>query len=219
MLDRYLNNNELNKKILKDLFDLYLNPSFGTLKQKEIDLFIFSKLIEISYLKKDVFDIVSKLKITRQKARNLLYEYNLRLSANLEEEYKNFLKNPIFEKDKDVIIFNIENPLLIDYIKAKLKEKRLLSDGSFSPEIIKLKQYAYIELLKDFLDIKQLNIQLKENGFTDDFNTLMRKYLKKLSIKIFDNSNDFIVDEYISPFINNKLLEVIEFFKELKDKN
>ncbi|AEA34643.1 hypothetical protein [Hippea maritima] len=65
MLDRYLNNNELNKKVLKELFDLYLNPSFGTLKQKEIDLFIFSKLIELGYLKKDVFDIVSKLKITR----------------------------------------------------------------------------------------------------------------------------------------------------------
>ncbi|AEA34640.1 hypothetical protein [Hippea maritima] len=117
------------------------------------------------------------------------------------------------------MIFNIENPLLIDYIKAKLKEKRLLSDGSFSPEIIKLKQYAYIELLKDFLDIKQLNIQLKENGFTNDFNTLMKKYLKKLSIKILDNSNDFIIDEYISPFINNKLSKVVEFFKESKDNN
>jgi hypothetical protein len=219
MLDRYLNNNELNKKVLKELFDIYLNPSFGTLKQKEIDLFIFSKLIEIGYLKKDVFDIVSKLKITRQRARNLLYEYNLRLSYNLEEEYKKFLKNPIFEKDKDVIIFNVENPLLIDFIKSKLKEKRLLSDGSFSPEIIKLKQYAYIELLKDFLDLEELKIQLKNNRINDDFESLMKAFLKKVSIKVFNNSNDFIIDEYISPFINNKISKVVEFFKKLKDEN
>jgi hypothetical protein len=219
MLDRYLNNNELNKKVLKELFDIYLNPSFGTLKQKEIDLFIFSKLIEIGYLKKDVFDIVSKLKITRQRARNLLYEYNLRLSYNLEEEYKKFLKNPIFEKDKDVIIFNVENPLLIDFIKSKLKEKRLLSDGSFSPEIIKLKQYAYIELLKDFLDLEELKIQLKNNRINDNFESLMKAFLKKVSIKVFNNSNDFIIDEYISPFINNKISKVVEFFKKLKDEN
>jgi translation initiation factor 2 beta subunit (eIF-2beta)/eIF-5 len=219
MLDRYLNNNELNKKVLKELFDIYLNPSFGTLKQKEIDLFIFSKLIEIGYLKKDVFDIVSKLKITRQKARNLLYEYNLRLSYNLEEEYKEFLKNPILEKDKDVIIFNVENPLLIDFIKSKLKEKRLLSDGSFSPEIIKLKQYAYIELLKDFLDLEELKIQLKNNRINDDFESLMKAFLKKVSIKVFNNSNDFIINEYISPFINNKISKVVEFFKKLKDEN
>jgi hypothetical protein len=219
MLDRYLNNNELNKKVLKELFDIYLNPSFGTLKQKEIDLFIFSKLIEIGYLKKDVFDIVSKLKITRQRARNLLYEYNLRLSYNLEEEYKEFLKNPILEKDKDVIIFNVENPLLIDFIKSKLKEKRLLSDGSFSPEIIKLKQYAYIELLKDFLDLEELKIQLKNNRINDNFESLMKAFLKKVSIKVFNNSNDFIIDEYISPFINNKISKVVEFFKKLKDEN
>jgi translation initiation factor 2 beta subunit (eIF-2beta)/eIF-5 len=219
MLDRYLNNNELNKKVLKELFDIYLNPSFGTLKQKEIDLFIFSKLIKIGYLKKDVFDIVSKLKITRQKARNLLYEYNLRLSYHLEEEYKEFLKNPILEKDKDVIIFNVENPLLIDFIKSKLKEKRLLSDGSFSPEIIKLKQYAYIELLKDFLELEELNTQLKNNRINNDFESLMKAFLKKVSIKVFNNSNDFIIDEYISPFINNKISKVVEFFKKLKDEN
>ena len=220
MLDKYINNNELNKEILTELFDLYLNPSFGTLRQKEIDLFVFSKLIEIGYLKKDVFDIVSKLKITRQKARNLLYEYNLRLNSDLEKEYKDFLQNPIFEKDKDIIIFNIENPLLIDYIKAKLKEKRLLSDGSFSPEIIKLKQYAYIELLKDFLELDKLKTQLKENGIKDNFESLMRNFLKKLSIKVFNSSNDFIIDEYIYPFIHNKISEIIKLFsEESKDKN
>ena len=44
MLNKCLDNNELNKKILEELFDLYLNPSFGTLKQKEIDLFVFFKV-------------------------------------------------------------------------------------------------------------------------------------------------------------------------------
>jgi hypothetical protein len=219
MINDKLDNRELNKKILNELFDLYLNPSFGTLKQREIDLFIFSKLIEISYLKKDIFDIVLKLKITRQKARNLLYEYNLRKNLNLEAEYKEFLIKPIFEREKDTIIFNIENPLLIDYIKAKLKEKNLLSDGSFSPEIIKLKQYSYIELLKDFLELKQLKIKLKENGIQDNFNDLMMRFLKNTSIKLFNNSNDFIIEEYISPFVNNKILKIVNLFKELKDNN
>ena len=163
--------------------------------------------------------MISKLKITRQKARNLLYEYNLRLNSDLEKEYKEFLKNPIFEKDKDIIIFNIENPLLIDYIKAKLKAKRLLSDGSFSPEIIKLKQNVYIELLKDFLDMQQIKEQLKINRIQDNLNDLISKVLKNISLKIVNNSNDFIIDEYISPFINNKISKLLELFKELKDNN
>ena len=207
------------KEILTELLNLYLTPSFGNIKQKEIDLFVFSKLIEIGFLKEDVFDIISKLKVTRQKARNLLYEYNLRKSSDMSEEYKKFLTNPILEKDKEIVIFNIENPLLIDYIKSKLKEKNLLSDGSFSPEIIKLRQQVYIELLKECItDREDLIEQLKQIGINDSLDELIKNILKKASIKVFNNSNDFVVDEYISPFINNNITNMIEIFKKSNDE-
>jgi len=89
MLYVYLHNSRVNK-IKKS----------SILKQKEMDLFVFLKIIELEYVKKDVFYIFPKLKITRQKARHLLYEYNLRLSANLEEKYKIFLKILFLKKIK-----------------------------------------------------------------------------------------------------------------------
>jgi len=54
------------KELLADLLKLYLTPLFGSIKQKEIDLFVFSNLTERGFLKEDVFDIISKLKVTRQ---------------------------------------------------------------------------------------------------------------------------------------------------------
>jgi len=73
--------------------------------------------------------------------------------------------------------------------------------------------------LKDFLDLNELNEKLKESGIQENFDKLMKTFLKRASIKVFNNSHDFIIDEYISPFINNNLLKIIDIFKNLKDSN
>jgi len=68
------------KKIFIDLIEFYTSPSFGAVKQREFDIFLFGKLQELGIFenKNDIYEVISKLKITRSKARNLIYESNLR---------------------------------------------------------------------------------------------------------------------------------------------
>ena len=57
--------------------------------KRDIDLLFFSELCNLGILSKsDLFDVISKLKITRQKARNLIYESQLRAveGINLQDE-------------------------------------------------------------------------------------------------------------------------------------
>jgi hypothetical protein len=54
--------------------------------------------------------------------------------------------------DKYLIDLEIGSSLLIDHLKARLKTKGFTSDGSFSPEIIKLTGEALALLIEEYLD-------------------------------------------------------------------
>ena len=89
------------KESLIRIFEAYLEPSFGAMPKRDIDLLLFSELCNLGVLSKsDLFDVISKLKITRQKARNLIYESQLRAveNINMHDELCELLSKPIVEK-------------------------------------------------------------------------------------------------------------------------
>ena len=51
----------------------------------------------------------------------------------------------------DAFKLEIENPLLKDHIKAKIKSLGHLTDGSFAPEIITLSDKAYFALIEKMI--------------------------------------------------------------------
>ena len=153
-----INKNEL-VDIFSSLLSSYCQPSFGTLPKSEIDLLMLESLIGIKYISKEpqVYELVSKLKITSTKARKLIYERELRKynENELDDKVKQILINPIIQKNGDLFLFEVENPLLIDHIKNRLKSLDYLSDGSFSPSIIKLSSKVSNEVQKFALKSKK----------------------------------------------------------------
>jgi len=201
------------QEVFIQILEFYTKPSFGSVKQREFDIFLFIKLQEIGFFEKndDIYEIMSKLKITRSKARNLIYESNLRkLNSNeLDQKLKEVLKNIHFLKSNSYLIsIEIENPLLIDHLKAKLKNKGYSSDGSFSPELVRLNTEAFVAILEDYIDEnskKSIKTKLVEMGYEKDtsFKGILGAYFKDIAQKVFgDNAGELVAEKYITPILD-----------------
>ncbi|TYB33257.1 MAG: hypothetical protein FXF49_07280 [Flexistipes sinusarabici] len=208
------------KKTFIEIIEFYTSPSFGAVKQWEFDIFLFGKLQELGVFenKNDIYEIVSKLKITRSKARNLIYESNLRNADKqmLDTQLKQDLKNIRFLKGSSYLVgIEIENPLLMDHLKAKLKEKGYATDGTFSPEMVKLSNEAFVALIEMYLDensqeaIKKTLIDLgyeKENSFRG----IVGEFVKHAATKVAGSAGEHVASEYITPLIDGAVKQLSE---------
>jgi hypothetical protein len=173
----------------------------------------------------DLYILVSELKVTRVKARNLLYESGLRQTSvtALDEELKNLIVSPIFLQDNDKIGLEIQNPFVIDHLKAKLRKLKYITDGSFSPELVKLTPAAFIALFDSYIPEKSKKDILKtfiEMGLKKDtsFTGLLKGVLKSLGKKIADEAGSKIAEtaaDFLDPFIKGSVDLIKEKFNNL----
>ena len=166
-------------EVLEKVLLAYSSPSFGSLSKRDADVLMFSVLQDLDIVKTNpqIFDVVQQLHITRAKARNLIYESALRrldeqkVNDELKMELKRVIVKPLFLKDVDKICIEIDNPLLIDYIRRELRNLNHITDGSFSPELVKMTPDAYIDLYKSLLQdfrIKEIEKKLVKLGLKKD---------------------------------------------------
>ena len=206
-----ISNEECGKKF-KEIVNEYLSPSFGAMSKRELDILLFTKLQELGLFdeKQGIYDIVSSLKITRAKARNLIYESNLRKmqNKNLDEELRKIFTEPKFMKDSDKIMLEIDNPFLIDYLRFKLKEIGYITDGSFFSEIVKLTLESYVGLYKTLSFSKETVIDNK---------LLKNEDFKKILLSVAKHwTQKYIGDEgynLLAPIFNipiDKLKELVK---------
>jgi len=205
------------KKAFKELLQDYLTPAFGSISKRDFDILLFIKLQKLGIFKKnpEIYELVSELRVTRAKARNLLYESKLRQTskAELDQELKEILKTPIFLKDNDKIGIEIDNPYLIDHLRAKLKQLNHITDGSFSPELVRLTTDAFVSLFESFLpedskdEIKRAFVEIGAEADTS-LKGVLKGAFKKLGSKIADEAGGQVaesVGEYLGPVINGSI--------------
>ena len=165
------------KEVLADLLEKYRKPSFGSMSKRDVDIMMFEALQDLGIIKANpkIYDVMQLLHVTRAKARNLIYEVALRRMKSedvMEEELRELLSKPILLKETDKVALEIDNPLLIDYLRKRLKGLNHLTDGSFSPELVKMEYDAFAHIYQETrtdLDKKQINKKLKELGIKTDF--------------------------------------------------
>lgn len=215
------------KVALKELVSGYLTPAFGSMSKRDFDILLFMKFQELGLIdtNPEIYKLVTELRVTRAKARNLLYEAKLRASTeeDLDNELKALLKNPIFLKDSDKIAIEIENPYLTDHIRYKLKKLNHLTDGSFSPELIKLTTEGYISLFEASLPNQskdEITQALIDAGASVDtsFKGVMKDVLKKVGTKVAGDAGNEIASsasEYLSPIIEGGISQITTLFSSL----
>ncbi len=219
-------NSQQKEDVLLKLMNAYLSPAFGALPKNEVELVMLEALVEIGHIEEEpeVYDLVSKLKITRSKARNLIYERELRRSSSddLDEKVKEILRKPILQKDGKNLILEVENPLVSDHLKNKVKNLGYLSDGSFSPSIVKLSFVAIGALIEEDLskeDIKKVKEILMKAGATDaSFKGMVKAMFTKIASKVADETGEAVaenISECINPIIDSSFATLKVAVKDL----
>jgi hypothetical protein len=226
-----LNEDKL-KSLLKSLLNYYFTPSFGAIKQRDFDIFLFHLLKQYNFFESEeasLFEVISKLQVTRSKAKSLIYESNLRFNKDkLDERVKNEIKQARFLKlDGSMIGLDVEDPLLLDYVRDKLKKIGYATDGSYSNQILKISADAYISLLDIYVkkDIKDalINKLIQENLLQDkSFKGVIKLLLKGLANKALGKASDVIIENYISPLLDKSsegISKIVEFVEEVKNES
>lgn len=144
------------KDLLISFLNAYSSPSFGSMSKRDTDVALFSMIQELGIIKMNpqIYEVVSLLHVTSSKARNLIYEASLRRNNGntLNKALLDHLQTPCFLATSDkMIALEIDDPLLIDHLKFKLRNLNHITDGSFNPGLVKMSYEAYASLFGDTL--------------------------------------------------------------------
>ena len=115
--------------VLLQLLTAYTQPAFGALPKREIDLIFFDAILKLRIVPENptVYDIARSLKVTRTKARSLFYDHESRVldRENLHARAIDVLKSPILQKQGDLFVLEIDNPVVSDYLQNIFREGEL----------------------------------------------------------------------------------------------
>ncbi|KAF0158859.1 MAG: hypothetical protein FD159_946 [Syntrophaceae bacterium] len=210
---------------LKSFLQSYLNPAFGALPKAEVELLVLRMLEDLGTVspRPGAYELVSKLRITSSKARKLIYEQELRRTTpeQLDEQVRLALQHPIIQKDGGLFILEVENPLVSDHLRDKVKSLGYVSDGSFSPSIVKLSLDAIVALIESVYqtDKEKDNVRaaLVAAGAPDDsFKGVLKAVLKKIGARVADETGEVLMGEaskYLEPIITGSVAGIKTIFK------
>src|SRR5690606_8662028 len=102
----------------------------------------------------DEYTLVTTLRITKAKARNLLYQDALRTLTSpqqTDDALRALVMQPTASKDGDLILLEVPQPFLMDALRYRIRQLGFLSDGSFAGSIARLPQRALSALIEDLV--------------------------------------------------------------------
>ena len=221
---------QLNKEVLDRFLIQYLNPAFGALPKQEVELLVLKLLVDLGAVdaRPSIYELVSKLKVTRTKARRLIYDRELRsrTSEELDDDVRTVLRSPIIQKRGDLFALEIENPLLSDHLRAKLKALGHVSDGSFSPSLVTLTLDAMVALIDSQLSDAEKTVTQKAliaaGAPEKTLKGVLKSALKKLGEKIADETGGAVAEElsdYIGPLLESSKSAITSAFKSVFASN
>lgn len=187
------NSDEL-RDVLKKILLNYCSPSFGGMAKHDTDLLIFDAMISLSIFDStpSIYDVMRELKVTRSKARNLIYEHQLRSVENEHQllvELREILKHPLLSSKSDNVCLEIDNPYMVDFIRNELKKLGHITDGSFNPEMVKMSTAAFSDLYYNCMeeaDKKELKNRMIKLGVTPDMSlkAVLPHLFKEVATKV-----------------------------------
>lgn len=172
--------------ILANMVDTYCIPSFGSMSKHDFDLLMFDSMVKMGVISDNptIYDVMKDLKVTRSKARTLIYEYQLRKiqdEGQLREQLRELMKTPLMSTLSKNVCLEVDNPYLVDFIRNELKGLGFITDGSFHAELVKMSTEAFASLYESILSDeskREIKDRLVELGVKPD--TSLKKLLPHL---------------------------------------
>jgi hypothetical protein len=214
------------KGALDEFLLSFLDPAFGALPKGEVELLVLRLLTQIGAVSErpNVYELVGKLRVTRSKARQLIYAQELRSRTveELEADIRELLRRPILQKRGDLFKLEVENPLVSDHLRAKLQELGHATDGSFSPSLVTITLEGMVALIEAQLSKAERETTfaaLVRAGAPDkSLRGVLRSALKRLGEKVADEAGGAIAGEvadYIGPLLESRGPAITAAFRSL----
>ena len=194
-----LKDDALAAKFGRGFLNVYAATAFGTLPKTEIDLQVFSLLVELDVIEinRASYRIARALNITPSKAKSLLFQYQLRNVSEDDTDYQIVLAitTARYWKDGDKLSFGVSSPLVKAAISAKMEEKGVFADVSLSGNILRVDPARFGAVLASLVSASQADrviANLKDKKIVDQ--KTLRDALEKqgtdLATKLFDKATE-----------------------------
>lgn len=210
------------KVVMEKFINKYKDPAFGSLPKREIDILVFQMMQELGLITSapSIYELVEKLRVTRSRASGLIYDSSLRSfeKDQMEDKLKQAISRPVVKKDdENHICFEIENPLLIDYLRQKFRDDGHALDGTFSPTLVRLSHEMAAKLVVDYVpeDIQKVALKkLYAEGVKDKtLNGVLQGVLTQFGKKIAGDVGATV----LSDISDDCMTYITEQLKELVD--
>lgn len=145
---------------LSMLLKAHASPVFGAAKAVENEVAALRAMQRLGAISADPdeYELVMTLRITRTKARSLLYQSALRSGfseADIQSALKRLLTAPRVCREGDKVLIEVEDPFMMDCLRQKVRKVGFISDGSFSGSLAKISIPALAALINDLLSTEQ----------------------------------------------------------------
>jgi hypothetical protein len=182
-------------ELLSEFLNFYGRPSFGSPSKRDIDVQVFSMLRKLAWVTESnsLFEIADSLKVTRGKARSLLFDFDVRRTDEERGSAVTLIKNALIglspTKDGDYFVFEVESPYTQAILRERVRKIGHVSDTSFNTSLVRMSSSAIIDLIDDVLTLdekKAVKKALRKAGskaesFRDVISDALKSIPKKLT--------------------------------------
>ena len=163
------------QEALRFLLQPHAAPVFGAAKTVEHEVAALQALKVLGVIRPaaDEFDLVESLRVTKTKARSLIYHAALRAEssqASIDAALRHALVSTRVVRDGELYLVEIPDPLTMDRLRKRVRDLGFLSDGTFSGALAKIPEGALLRLVADLIPAVQkeeIHKQLLEAGLPD----------------------------------------------------
>lgn len=190
------------KEALVELLQAHAMPVFGAAKTVEHEIAAIRALQRLGLISSspDEFELVFGLRVTKAKARSLIYQMALRDSANSvgsDQSLRDLISRALVAMDGDKVLIEVSQPLLMDALRQRIRALGYVSDGSYSGSIARIQIPAMAALVKGLIPEAERNevlAQLKRQGMPgDDLQSVLTGLLRKMGMKLAGHVGDEIM--------------------------
>lgn len=191
--------------MLKEFLNRYMQPSFGALPKKEVDLLVYRLMFDIGYAKSEMLDfqaVSRELRISPGRAKVLYYEAQLRSESNkplsTPSDQREWLRQNLpsvlskvqvnqyqgGEQPRFEMRLMIRDPFVRNELEGYLLNMRQFADYSFNRNILVLDFPVFSELLKSLVDddtvarVESQMVSLAKTARKDLWNEALQAFVK-----------------------------------------
>lgn len=158
----------------RTFMESYAAVAFGTLPKRELDLLVFAFLVRKGVIDTDrsMYRVARALNITPTRARNLLFEYQLRHVSESETDHAVMMAitTARYWKDGSNLSFGITSPLVKAAIAGRMQDDGVFADVSLSGDILKVNPEHFGKVVASLVSDAQAErvlARLKKAGLAD----------------------------------------------------